>query len=262
MRDNLTAGMQTAIAAENSSILHFLEFHFATIKDITGFADAGGGNTTVSCASHGMSNGDTCTIYGTSNFNGEYTVSNVASGTFRIVKAYAAGDDSGYLDILNIVRLCTAPHDMSWDSKTWSGVGGNIGFEAIQEGSDLSSFQTNVVLSGVDQTVIAIILSKKYIGRECIVWRGHIGSDGLIVADPVLLFWGEMNGGFKIRHMKNEGKPGTVEVVGTMTDQLGSLEVVNGVQTNVESHQRIAPGDEFMRNVPSLMMKNVIWGED
>lgn len=261
MRDNLTAGMQTAIAAENSSIIHFLEFHFATIKDITGFADTGGGQTTVTCAGHGITNLDSVTIYGTSNFNGTYVAVVTSSDTFRITKAYAAGDDSGYLDITNITRLCTAPHDISWDSKTWSGIGGNIGFEAVQEGSDLSSFQTNIILSGVDQTVIAIILSKKYIGRECIIWRGHIGSDGLIIADPILLFWGEMNGGFKIRQRKNEGKPGTVEIIGTMTDQLGSLEVVNGVQTNVESHQRIAPGDEFMRNVPSLMTKNVLWGE-
>lgn len=252
------SAMRSAVAAETGDIFHLMQFNFATIKDITGFADAGGGQITVSCASHGLSNGDSITIYGTSGYNGTYTVSNVAADTFRVTKAYVAGDSTGYLDIPNITYLATAFHNLSWDSKTWIALGGNLSYDVIREGSDLSGYGITLFLSGVDQTAISLILGKKYIGRDCKVWFAHMGSDGQIVADPKLMFWGKMNGGFEIRERRDDQGPGTVDVIGRMMDRFGELTLVRGIQCNVESHQRIFPGDEFFNQVPSLQTKTVV----
>jgi len=63
--------------------------------DITGFADAGGGQVTVSSASHGLSNGDSVKIIKTTNYNGTYSISNVASDTFEITATWNGDDATG-----------------------------------------------------------------------------------------------------------------------------------------------------------------------
>ena len=66
-------------------------------RAITAFADAGSGNTTVTCGTHGLANSDIVTISGTTNYNGTYTIANVATNTFTIVKAFVANDATGAL---------------------------------------------------------------------------------------------------------------------------------------------------------------------
>lgn len=61
--------------------------------DITSFADAGGGDVTVTTSSaHGRSNSDTVYIRGTTNYDGSYTISNASGSTFDITHSWD-GDD-------------------------------------------------------------------------------------------------------------------------------------------------------------------------
>ena len=60
--------------------------------DVSAYADAGGGQVTVSATAHGRSNGDTVYIRGTTNYDGSYAISNVATDTFEISATWA-GDD-------------------------------------------------------------------------------------------------------------------------------------------------------------------------
>lgn len=64
-------------------------------RAITAFADAGGSTTTVTCGTHGLANSDIVTISGTTNYNGTYTISGVATNTFVIAKAFVANDATG-----------------------------------------------------------------------------------------------------------------------------------------------------------------------
>lgn len=62
---------------------------------ITVFADAGGGNVTVTSAGHGLSNGDRVVIRNTTNYNSTYTISSVTTDTFQIVETFAGDDATG-----------------------------------------------------------------------------------------------------------------------------------------------------------------------
>jgi hypothetical protein len=64
-------------------------------KSITAFADAGGGQVTVTANGHGIEEGDYVSITGTTNYNGLYQISNVAENTFRITAAWVANDATG-----------------------------------------------------------------------------------------------------------------------------------------------------------------------
>ena len=58
---------------------------------ITAFADAGGGQVTVTTsAAHGYANNHVMRITGTTNYNGSYVISNVASTSFRITATFVA----------------------------------------------------------------------------------------------------------------------------------------------------------------------------
>jgi hypothetical protein len=59
--------------------------------NITAFADAGGGQVTVTTsAAHGYANGHVMRITGTTNYNGSYIISNVTATTFRITAAFVS----------------------------------------------------------------------------------------------------------------------------------------------------------------------------
>ena len=62
---------------------------------ITVMADAGGGNTTITSASHGLSNSDRVTISSTSNYNGIYTIAGVTTNTFQIVRTFVTDEATG-----------------------------------------------------------------------------------------------------------------------------------------------------------------------
>ena len=54
-----------------------------------------GGNTTLTSAAHGLSNGNDVTITGTTNYNGTFTIEDVATNTFNIVKEFTTNDAAG-----------------------------------------------------------------------------------------------------------------------------------------------------------------------
>lgn len=162
----------------------------------------------------------------------------------------------------DIQYLTTAPHNMTWDSKTWTGIGGVLGFSAIQESVDLAGSGVDIIVSGVDQTIINKILGRKYIGRMVRIWMAKLDANQAILADPVLIFFGRMNGGFKIDEQRGEdGRPGSVTITCRATDRMGDFSRIVGIQTNVPSHQKYFPRDRFFSFVPSLRSKSIKWGK-
>lgn len=134
---------------------------------ITAFADAGGGQVTVTSNAHGLSNGDWIQIYDTTNYN-TYgaTVSNVAANTFEITAAWA-GDDAqgewvsgGYFEAPR-----TGTYDI--DAQTW--------IEDIDDNESCSIFlmkDTTLLLignvnrsTGANKDVSASVSASLYLNR-------------------------------------------------------------------------------------------------
>jgi len=60
--------------------------------DVTAYADAGSGLVTVTASAHGLSNGDSVWLRGTTNYTGVYTISNVTTNTFDITATWVSDD--------------------------------------------------------------------------------------------------------------------------------------------------------------------------
>src|SRR3990167_4516558 len=150
------------------------------------------------------------------------------------------------------IRLVTAPHDISWNSLTWVGIGGALSFDSVSESGDINAAGLIMSLSGVDQTILAALLGQFYIGRTVQIWLAHFDTAGAIVADPLLLFNGKMNGGFEIEEARNQDRPGTVTITSKLSDRISDLAIRKGLQMSLDSHQKLFATDTFFRFVADL----------
>jgi hypothetical protein len=67
-------------------------------RALTAFANSAnhpGVNTLVTCAAHGLADGDIVVISGTTSYNGTFTLEHTVAGAFEIVRAYVANDATG-----------------------------------------------------------------------------------------------------------------------------------------------------------------------
>lgn len=52
----------------------------------------------------------------------------------------------------------------------------------------------------------------------------------------------------------------TASVGMSINSILSSLQIIRGIATNMESHQRFYPTDTFFQNVPGLIGRRIFWG--
>jgi hypothetical protein len=187
----------------------------------------------------------------------------------------------GYADVwfLKIITsnttlyYVTAPTDVSWDSQTWTGIGGVIEFEPPPETSDPSGQSLRISLSGVDTALIAQILNYELRGRKCTLHWGQITiATGVVVVDPLEAFSGLMNASWEISHTpSDESTRGTVTVSTTIVSEMARYLFRRLLRTNVPSLRLLqsrstrdifdesAP-DVFFQTLPDLVGKPIYWG--
>ncbi len=170
------------------------------------------------------------------------------------------------------LRLATTPHDVVWGGYTWQGIGGALTFDVVTEQTDLSGQGTNLTLSGVDQTIIATILTNNVRGREAVVYLVHFDADLQIGDDRLVLYRGFLNGQVQIsEHRETESlAAGSVTVTTRIVTRLDELGQVRGARSNVGSLRDMlrrggftgtALNDTFFLLVPRLQNVPIYWGQ-
>ena len=170
----------------------------------------------------------------------------------------------------DVVELTTAPYDMSWDSKTWTGIGGALSFDAITESPDRKAQGVRLTLGGVDQSIIALLMSYHMRGRVGVIYLAHL-TDGDVVATPYEIFRGYLNDDWKIEEDRGleDNQPSTCTVSTRIVSRLAALEIKKPVRANLTSHREMlrrsgATGavlaDDFFKFLPELMGEKVYWG--
>jgi len=157
--------------------------------------------------------------------------------------------------------LTTAPRDVLWNSQTWEGIGGVLSFEPIEESPDGRATGTTVQISAVDQTILAAILGQNFRGRKIEIYEAHVDDAGDIIADPMLCFEGFMNAGVEIRETRRERAGGTVDIRLRVVSRVAELSRINGIRTNIASHQTYYSDDTFFQNTPGIAHREIVWGK-
>ena len=74
------------------------------------------------------------------------------------------------------VYLTTAAQDITWNSVTWTAIGGLLDVGNVTESPDDQSTRYTMRLSGVNQTILSILLQDQFIGRPVEIWFGWIAQ--------------------------------------------------------------------------------------
>jgi hypothetical protein len=157
------------------------------------------------------------------------------------------------------VRLTTGAQDVDWAGETWQAVGGALDIGGVEETGDGKGQGVDVRLSGVDQSILAVLLSAQYRGRPVHIYRAHWSSvSGQLIGDPILLHRGLQLAPYTVEEQQDRDG-GTVTISTRLSGPL-ALSRLRGVMTSLVGHQHFYPGDTFFRHSASLANEKVYWG--
>ena len=154
--------------------------------------------------------------------------------------------------------LTDASNDVTWSGNTYTSVSG-LSHDTIQETTELGAQSVRVTISGVDTSVMTRMVQENYVGQTAIIRHAHIASDGTITSNPVIVFQGLMNTPFEMQEtFEREGGSATIST--RLVSPFAIISKVNGVRSNVPSHQKYYPADTIMRHLANISDQPVMWG--
>jgi len=174
----------------------------------------------------------------------------------------------------SVTRLTTAPVDIDADVGngvvTFSGAGGFLSWGSITESEDRSAQGMTLKLSGVDQSIVSIILNNQFRGRSVKLWRQYFDGDtGQAVGNPIKLFDGRQMGDYEVEeNWGDTGSLGTVTITTRVKSILADLQQLNAVRTNPRSYNNalarvgLTTDNTFFNKVKSFAGKRIFWGTD
>lgn len=159
----------------------------------------------------------------------------------------------------------TASADLTWNSTTWTAIGGAITIDPLPESTGVNDQGASLTLSGVDQTIVSALLGNNFRGRNVNIWLVHLDDTVSIIGSPIRMFRGFQNSNWQIEETRSHGDNKTVRVTTNIQSRLVDKKNPQGIQQNKNAHQN-AHSDfssdlffEFIQNLPD---KNLDWGDD
>jgi len=152
------------------------------------------------------------------------------------------------------VNLCTAQLGVSWDGKTWAGLGSLISMSNIEENTDITATNVTVNLSGVDPATVSLAIDEARQNLPGKVWVGLVDTDGSIIADPYLAFVGRLD----VPEITDGQDTCTVSI--TYENILVDLLRPREWRYTHESQQTLSPGDLGFEYVTTIQDKEIVWG--
>ena len=142
---------------------------------------------------------------------------------------------------------------VSGSSQTYVADAFFLGVGSMSETTEPIKNTFNVTLSGVDQSIVSVVLAENIINDTVKVWQGLLDSSNALIADPYLLFDGTINR-YSIEDDTNSTALG-LEV----TSQWGQFEKENGRRTSDVSQQRHFASDKGFE-FSALTIRDIKWG--
>lgn len=165
------------------------------------------------------------------------------------------------LEFTTTLYATTAARDLNWNSQTWQALGGHMMVEPIGESLDRRAQGMRLTLSGVDQSVISVVLGQVVRGKEAVIYWAHFNpATGVVIDAPIEVFRGYMNDPFGIEEEREGEGAGGCTIKTRITSRLVKLGWRNGIKTNLQSHTAKFAGDTFFQNIPKVVGQEVFWG--
>tara|TARA_Y100000816_G_C26020044_1_gene533631 strand:- start:151 stop:585 length:435 start_codon:yes stop_codon:yes gene_type:complete len=142
---------------------------------------------------------------------------------------------------------------VSGSSVTYSSSDFLISVPSFTEETDVTKTSLQIALSGADQTFISTCLNENIVNDSVDIFRGLLDSTNALIADPVLLYSGNIDT-FQIDESVTEST-----VILTVVSHWADFEKKSGRQTNNNSQQRFFSTDVGM-DFSSQTVLDIKWG--
>ena len=158
------------------------------------------------------------------------------------------------LDFSAVIRLTDWGRNISALSNTFLSSPHLVGIGDSSESSDIRVNSIDLVMSGVEQTFIALFLTNNYMDVRARIYKAVLDSADAIVGDPFLVFDG------RISSYSISDDSGTSEISIEMSSHWKDFELSKGRRTNRNSQQYYFPTDKGL-DFSGVIVKNLKWGK-
>lgn len=147
---------------------------------------------------------------------------------------------------------------ITYDGNDYLGVGHFLGFSDIEEASEVIVSKMTLALSGIDGTMISMIMNNNYINRVVKVWTAFLDAENnhTLVINPVLIFEGQMDS----PTISEDPDGGKSTVAVSVTNAWVDFDRKTGRHANNEEQQILFPGDRGFE-FAALNISNLVWGQ-
>ena len=142
---------------------------------------------------------------------------------------------------------------VSGSSTTYTASPFLVATPTFTEETDLTKTSLNITLSGADTTFISTVLNENIVNDTVDIFRGLLGSNNALIADPILLYSGNIDT-FQINESETESN-----VTLTVVSHWADFDKKSGRQTNNNSQQRFFSTDVGM-DFSSQTVLDLKWG--
>ena len=142
---------------------------------------------------------------------------------------------------------------VSGSSVTYSASDFILDISSFNEQTDLTKGTLNLTLSGANTTFISVVLNENVINDSVTIHRGILNSSNALIADPILLYKGTIDG-FDINENQTQSLL-NLKVVSHWAD----FDKKSNRKTNNTSQQRFFSSDVGF-DFASEVVKDIRWG--
>ena len=144
--------------------------------------------------------------------------------------------------------------DIRFNDRLYSSRGGLLSVGSITQDRELQVGYVDLVLSGVDQSQIAVALAESTQDRGVIVSRGLMREDLSVVAKALL------HGRIDRFSIVEDPTQGTSTVTWSIASHWADFDQVSGRRTNAQDQQRFFPGDKGF-DFAGVNVTDMPWGK-
>lgn len=158
-------------------------------------------------------------------------------------------------DPATVYTFCNAGAPITVDGITFSNLGALLNVGDVQRDVKATSDDMTIALTGIDPTMVSLILSSDIKGSIVEVWRGFFDSNNQIITTPTTQFFkryqGIINNVSITEDFKENSRVATCSIsCSSMRRVLENR--ISGVKTNQSSWQFLYPNDTSMNRVSEI----------
>jgi hypothetical protein len=135
------------------------------------------------------------------------------------------------------VYLWTGFGPLVWNELTWTGLGTILGIGIIEEGNTPDARGMTINLSGIDPVIVPEVLEDYMLGGDFAIYLAAFGSDGSVIADPILCWAGRMDK----PTVKVDGKTANIAIA--LETRLLDMNVSIDRRRTNDDQTQLVPGD-------------------